>query len=110
MHNEIKGGAKTGLFILKAKTLTVELPEDLYSKFVEAVTKRGGPWRRSDETYTEAVESAVMVAMMLFLQDIDGKAELPELRDYILEKYPEMDEDLVTMIEDLIERKRQQVA
>ena len=28
----------------------------------------------------------------------------PEFREYALQKYPELDEDLITMIEDLIER------
>ena len=33
--------------------------------------------------------------------------EWPEFRDYALKKYPkELDEDLITMIEDLIERRR----
>jgi len=35
-------------------------------------------------------------------------AEWPEFRDYARRKYPnELDEDLITMIEDLIERRRQ---
>jgi len=41
---------------------------------------------------------------------IDEKvpAEWPEFRDYARRKYPqELDEDLITMIEDLIERRRQ---
>jgi transcriptional regulator with XRE-family HTH domain len=34
-------------------------------------------------------------------------AEWPEFREYALRKYPaELDEDLITMIEDLIERRR----
>jgi len=34
-------------------------------------------------------------------------AEWPEFRDYAYRKYPnELDEDLITMIEDLIERRR----
>ena len=34
-------------------------------------------------------------------------AEWPEFREYALSKYPaELDEDLITMIEDLIERRR----
>jgi len=34
-------------------------------------------------------------------------AEWPEFREYAREKYPhELDEDLITMIEDLIERRR----
>jgi prenyltransferase beta subunit len=94
------------------KTLTVKLSEGLYDKFIETVTEEGGPWRskRRGETSTDAIESAVTAALMLFLQNLDRDSELPEFRDYIQEKYPELDEDLITMIEDLIERKRQQVA
>ena len=34
--------------------------------------------------------------------------EWPEFREYVRQKYPnELDEDLITMIEDLIERRRQ---
>ena len=37
-----------------------------------------------------------------------GYAEWPEFREYARQKYPdELDEDLITMIEDLIERRRQ---
>ena len=37
-----------------------------------------------------------------------GAPEWPEFREYALQKYPnELDEDLITMIEDLIERRRQ---
>lgn len=91
---------------MATKTLTVEVPEDLYRKFIEIVTTEGGPWRsqRKQETFTEAIESAVYAALMLFLQNLDGKTDLPEFREYAHKKYPEIDEDLVTMIEDLILR------
>ncbi len=37
----------------------------------------------------------------------DGHSEWPEFREYARRKYPdELDEDLITMIEDLIERRR----
>jgi transcriptional regulator with XRE-family HTH domain len=37
-----------------------------------------------------------------------GSPEWPEFREYARQKYPnELDEDLITMIEDLIERRRQ---
>jgi len=37
-----------------------------------------------------------------------GRPEWPEFREYARQKYPnELDEDLITMIEDLIERRRQ---
>ena len=36
-----------------------------------------------------------------------GPAEWPEFREYARQKYPtELDEDLITMVEDLIERRR----
>ncbi|GAI54917.1 unnamed protein product, partial [marine sediment metagenome] len=38
---------------------------------------------------------------------VEGKTELPEFREYAERKYPELDEDLITMIEDLIEREKQ---
>lgn len=37
-----------------------------------------------------------------------GPTEWPEFREYTHQKYPaELDEDLITMIEDLIERRRE---
>jgi len=80
---------------MTTKTLAVELPEDLYRKFVETVTEKRGRWR-GQESFTEALESAV-AALMLFLQGLDGEHELPEFHDYACEKYPEIDEDLITM-------------
>ena len=96
---------------MTTKTLAIELPEDLYIRFIETVTEKGGRWRsrRKQETFTSAVESAVYVALMLFLQNLDGEQELPEFREYAMLKYPEMHEDLITMIEDLIERQRQRI-
>ena len=35
--------------------------------------------------------------------------DLPEFREYASRKYPELDEDLITMIEDLIEREKERV-
>lgn len=91
---------------MSKKTLTVALPEDIYERFIEAVTAEGGPWRgrRKEETFTGAIESAVYAALILFLQGLDGDSELPEFRDYAREKYPQLDEDMVTMMADLIER------
>ena len=96
---------------MATKTLTVELPEDVYSKFIETVTREGGPWqsRRKQETFTGAVESAVYAAFILFLQGLDGDSELPEFRDYAHEKYPFLGEDLITMIEDLIKRQKERL-
>jgi hypothetical protein len=91
------------------KTLTVKLSEGLYDQFIETVTEEGGPWRsnRREETSTDAIESAVMVALMLFLQYLDRDSDLPEFRDYILEKYPGLDEDVIKIIECLIKREKQ---
>ena len=49
----------------------MELPESLYSRFIEAVTERGGKWR-GEEPFTQALESAVTAALMLFLKYLDG--------------------------------------
>jgi len=94
---------------MATKTLTVELPEDFYIEFIDTVTKKGGPWRskRNKETFTEALESAIYAALMLFLQGLDGKHELPEFREYASEKYPELNEDMITIIENFIERPKQ---
>jgi hypothetical protein len=70
------------------KTLTVELPEELYREFVGIVGEKGGRWR-GEESGTEAIESAVAAALMLFLQGLDGEEKLIELRDHILENFPE---------------------
>jgi len=89
---------------MSKKTLTVALPEDIYERFIETVTAKGGPWRglRKQATFTGAVESAVHAALMLFLQNLDGEHELPEFREYARMKYPGLDEDLVAMLEDLV--------
>ncbi len=93
---------------MSKKTLTVELPEDIYERFIETVTAEGGPWRgrRQQETFTGAVESAVYAALILFLQGLTDDSGLPEFREYARVKYPELDEDVVTMIADLIEREK----
>jgi hypothetical protein len=90
-----------------SKTLTVDLPEDFYEEFVKSVTEKGGRWRsrRKKETFTSALESAVHVALMLFLQGLDDQNELPEFREYAKLKYPELDEDMITMFEDLIKTR-----
>jgi len=70
------------------------------------VTGKGGRWR-NEETGTKAIEGAVYSALTLFLQGLDVKHGLPEFREYAQEKYPELDEDLITMIEDLILREKE---
>ena len=85
-------------------TLIVNIPDDLYQKFIATVTAEGGLWRRA-ESSSSAIESAVFAALMLFLQGLGLSGDLPEFRDYVKEKYPYLDEDLVTMIADLIDRE-----
>ncbi len=89
------------------KTLSVDLPEDLSDKFIKTVTEVGGRWRsqKSEETFTNAVESAVIAALKLFLQSLDGKHDLLDFREYARLRYPELHEDNITMIADLIERE-----
>jgi len=93
---------------MSKKVLTVELPEDIYERFIETVTEEGGPWRgrRQQETFTGAVESATYAALLLFLQGLTDDTYLPEFREYIRLKYPQLSEDLITMMADLIEREK----
>ena len=70
------------------KILTVELSEELYQEFVRIVGEKGGRWR-GKESKAEAIKSAVAAALMLFLQCLDGKEKLIELRDYILKDFLE---------------------
>ncbi len=39
-------------------------------------------------------------------QPVKSSNKWPEFREYALQKYPELDEDLITMIEDLIRRAK----
>ena len=88
------------------KTLTVDLPEELSDTFIKTVTEVGGRWRsqKPEETFTSAIESAVYAALMLFLQGLDGKHDLPDFREYARLRYPDLGEDMITMIADLIEQ------
>lgn len=74
--------------------LNIELPEDLYHEFITIVTEKKGSWR-GQESFTEAINSAATAAFLLFLQDLETDTNLPKLRDYAREKYPEMDEELI---------------
>ena len=54
-----------------------------------------------------SLEKALYVAGHLHGIDMKGPSEWPEFREYSRQKYPdELDEDLIIMIEDLIERRR----
>jgi hypothetical protein len=91
---------------MATKFLNISLPEDLYREFINIVTEEKGRWR-GQESFTEAINSAAAAALMVFLQDLEPETNLPEFRDYAKEKYPELDEGLITMVEDMIERKKQ---
>lgn len=55
-----------------------------------------------------AVEKVLAIAGHLPMLTEAGSLELPEFREYARQMYPiELDEDLITMIEDLIERQRE---
>ena len=55
-----------------------------------------------------AVEKVLAIAGHLPMLTEAGSVELPEFREYARKMYPiELDEDLITMIEDLIERQRE---
>lgn len=53
------------------------------------------------------VQGAVLgiLSILKFVGKATRAAELPDFREYARQKYPHLDEDLVTMIEDLITRK-----
>ena len=64
--------------------------------------------RRLAEYTGVPVENILSIAGHLPKVNKTGSTEWPEFREYAHKKYPtELDEDLITMIEDLIERKRQ---
>ena len=64
--------------------------------------------RRLGEYAGVPVENILFIAGHLPRVAETASAEWPEFREYARQKYPaELDEDLITMIEDLIERKRQ---
>jgi len=55
----------------------------------------------------EPLEKILSIAGHLPQMAETAPAEWPEFRDYAQQKYPnELDEDVITMIEDLIERRR----
>ena len=63
--------------------------------------------RRLSEYSGIALERILSIAGHLPTIPEEGPLEWPEFREYALQKYPnELDEDLITMIEDLIERRR----
>jgi hypothetical protein len=93
------------------KIMVLEVPENLYHDFVNIVTKKEGPWRnrRKPQTFNEAVKSAVTTALTLFLKNLENENRLPEFCEYMREQYPELDEDLITMIQDLVNREKEKV-
>ncbi len=48
----------------------------------------------------------IIKELVKFWKSKKSSNKWPEFREYARQKYPELDEDLITMIEDLIERRR----
>jgi len=55
--------------------LSVQIEADLVDRFVGTVTTKGGLWRskRKKETFQSALESAVAVAWIKFLDGLEAK-------------------------------------
>jgi len=51
-------------------TLSVQVDADLVDRFVNGATKKGGSWRskRREESFQDALESAVAVSLIKFLE------------------------------------------
>ena len=65
------------------------------------------PCRRLAEYTGVPLEQILSIAGHMPVVSETGPAEWPEFSEYARKKYPnELDEDLIMMIEDLIERKR----
>ena len=90
---------------MATEILNIDLQEELYREFIKAVTDKKGGWREQ-ESFTEAINSAAATALKLFLQDL-VEPGISGFRDYVRRKYPELDKDRITMIEDLIAQEKQ---
>lgn len=57
--------------------LSVQIKADLVDKFVQAVTSKGGSWRSKNrkESFQHALESAVAVALIKFLEGLNQPDE-----------------------------------
>lgn len=55
-------------------TLSVQVGADLVDKFVHTATDKGGSWRskRKKESFQDALESAVTVALTKFLEGLEA--------------------------------------
>jgi len=49
-------------------TLSVQVDADLVDRFVNNATKKGGSWRSKEESFQNALESAVAVSLIRFLE------------------------------------------
>jgi transcriptional regulator with XRE-family HTH domain len=64
--------------------------------------------RRLAEYSSESIQKILAITGHFPGMRIKDASEWPEFREYARQKYPkELDEDLITMIEDLIERRRE---
>jgi len=101
--------------------MTVELSKKSIAVLISLVNheiKRLNGRKDISSFYSEADNCSLMEIrnkLLLMLRDAAlhsscSYAELPEFRQYAQRKYrAELDEDLITMIEDLIEHQRQRV-
>ena len=64
--------------------------------------------RRLAEYSAESIQKILAITGHFPGMKVKEASEWPEFREYAHQKYPkELDEDLITMIEDLIERRRE---
>jgi len=56
-------------------TLSVQVEADLVERFVNTVTYKGDLWRSKKESFQDALESAVAVALAEFLEGLATKIE-----------------------------------
>jgi len=56
------------------KVVTFEIPEDLYERLYRAASKL----RSSGETYAEAIDEAVEIALIKFLDDFEERPSFKE--------------------------------
>lgn len=50
------------------KTISADVPEDLYERFTDFVTVKGRGWRGSKEVAYKAMDTAVQIALEDFLK------------------------------------------
>jgi transcriptional regulator with XRE-family HTH domain len=78
-----------------------------YTAESENATKRADHVAKVLAQEPVEMQDAVLgiISILKLVSKAARTAELPELQEYMQQKYPFLDEDLITMIEDLIARK-----